>query len=30
VKERKKMTKKHKPKANTHNAKSSTRKHKKN
>ena len=30
VKERKKMTKKQKPKANTHNAKSSTRKHKKN
>ena len=30
VKERKKMTKKHKPKANTHKPKSSTRKHKKN
>ena len=29
VKERKKMTKKQKPQANTHNAKSSTRKHKK-
>jgi hypothetical protein len=30
VKEKKKMTKKHKPKANTHKPKSSTRKHKKN
>ena len=30
VKERKKMTKKHKPKANTHKPKASTRKHKKN
>lgn len=30
VKERKKMTKKHKPKANTHKANATTRKHKKN